>query len=84
MSGVAVITINTKKWNEQVEVVNPIKPGTRYLFIGRVDRFDKTLAVAEGGGGATRFYCEIHKMVYHPLDRCPECTIASIPDVPIG
>jgi hypothetical protein len=83
MNGTAIITVNTKRWNESVEVINPIKPDTRYLFIGRVDKFDHTLAVAEGGTGATRFYCEVHKIQYRILDRCPECTIMSIDELPI-
>lgn len=73
MTDAAIITINTRQWNEELEVINPIKPGVRYLFIGRVDKFDHTLAVAETGSGATRFYCEIHKTVYRVLDVCPAC-----------
>jgi hypothetical protein len=84
MNEVAIITADTRKWLTELEVTNRRTPETRYLYIGRVDHMENTVAVAESGTSATRFYCEIHKAVYRILDRCPECTVMSIDDLPNG
>jgi hypothetical protein len=81
MSDVAIITVQTTRWLTEMEVINRRTPETRYLFIGRVDHMEHTVAVAESGTSATRFYCEIHKTVFRILDQCSECAGASISNV---
>jgi hypothetical protein len=69
-------TIETVAWMKQVSVdINNIMPGAKYYTVGHVVDCgnDHTLAVAESGTGAGRFYCQIHKAIFLPTHQCPVC-----------
>jgi hypothetical protein len=71
---VKTIHVETGAWMRRLEN----KDGLTVYLSGRIMDLQDTLAVSVQGTGATRFYCEKHQRVYHPLDQCPDCKLQTI------
>ena len=67
------IQVQTLAWMKLM----PNTDNLEAYLIGQVKDAPGTLAVAIKGG-ATRFYCERHQRIYHPLQSCPDCASSTL------
>lgn len=62
------VHVFTENWMKPVENKDDIP----VYYLGVVNA-PNTLAVVLQKGGGCRFFCQVHKRIYHPLEACPEC-----------
>ena len=65
------VRVNIQTAGHIFSQVESVDGETAFVF-GRVTGVEHTLAVSIHGG-ATRFFCQLHKQLYKPLETCPDC-----------
>ena len=51
----------------------PDNPKFKMAIIGNLDGHPHCLVVSIPSRGATRFYCDIHNILFWPISSCPLC-----------
>ena len=51
----------------------PDNPKYKMTLIGHLDGHPHCLVVSIPPNGATRFYCDIHHIIFWPISSCPMC-----------
>lgn len=77
MSTVAVHVV-TGRWMTPVENVDKLEA----LYFGDVKDDPNLLAVVIRPGGGTRFFCQKHKRIFHPVSTCIDCDQSEVLDQP--